>query len=75
MQKKRMSRVNEELGGETKNKSIKTREKNVLAKYGNRTTCKKKKIYTSGCIVNLTLCYENEKFITQVSMRTIKLNT
>ena len=61
MQKKRMSRVNEELCGETKNKSIITRENNVLAKYRNRTTYKKKKIYISGCVVNLTLCYENEK--------------
>lgn len=43
MQKKRISRVKEEPGGETKNKSIKSREKNVLAKYRNRAMYKKKK--------------------------------
>ena len=40
---KRISRVKEEPGGETKNKSIKSRKKNVLAKYRNRTTYKKRK--------------------------------
>lgn len=63
MQKKRISTVEEQPGGNTKNKSIKSREKNVLAKYRNRATYKKEKIYTNGCILNLALCYENEKNI------------
>lgn len=43
MQKKTISRVEEQPGGDTKNKSIKSREKNVLVKYRNRATYKKEK--------------------------------